>query len=214
MKNLKIVGSISGLLILSSIVTGCGSKTNDTALGTSSSATTATATSASGNIYNLPAAQQQLVQIGGSGSTNATATINTDGAGHTLSTSATLKVKVTPLVAPNLPAPNSAWNFPYGCFQVNVTVNGSVKSTGMLRVAGVAQSASSVCASAPTYIVLDFSSIMTGNGPVSVTISNPYYDNCRYNWPNNYGCALVSIAPQHLVAANIAVQTDNTWLDP
>jgi hypothetical protein len=209
MKMYKIL-SASLVLVL---VSACGSQTAKT---TSSSASTAsnpisstsgTVSNYSGtNISNLPQAPQQTLQVSG---VNGPAPIQA----LTFGTSATLKVKITALQAPNLTVANG-WTFPYGCMQISVSVNGVTQTTQVLRVANQAQGSTSPCANAADHQVLDFSNAMTGSGNVTITFSAPQYDNCRYYWPLNYGCQMSAVWQNHEVKFNAAVQYDGTWMDP
>jgi hypothetical protein len=122
---------------------------------------------------------------------------------------------VTPLSAPNMAiAGYGAWNFAYGCAAVQVHVNGTTQMTQMLRVGSVAQSSNSPCANAPTYQILNFDNAMSGGSTVTVTVSDAQYDNCRTMDPSAYGCAMKAVWTNHFVGTKIAIQTDNTWLDP
>ena len=209
MKLFNLLSTTFAVLILSA----CGSQvaqqaSTSSSSSSSSSSTSGTQTSATGNIYNLAEAPEFTAQINGAG--GLVPSVST-----TLATSRTLKVKVTPLSAPNLNLPGyTNWVFPYGCIRLQVKVNGTTQTTQILRVDGVSQSSTSACASAPTYQVLDFTNAMTGNGSVTVTVSNAEYDNCRYTWPMNYGCSMSAIYKTHLVAATIATQVDNTYMSP
>jgi hypothetical protein len=128
------------------------------------------------------------------------------------STSRTLKVKIEALSAPNLTVPGyTNWVFPYGCMRVTVTVNGSTRATQILKVSGV--QAGPECTNSPTSDTLDFSNITTGNGPVTVTISNAEYDNCRYYNPMAYGCGMSAVWQNHQVRLNATVQVDGTYME-
>ena len=159
-----------------------------------------------GHDWNLPAAMEQQVDLSGASGPMPSKTITT-------STSRTLVVKVTALAAQNLTIPGyQNWVFPYGCLQVNVNVNGSTQ-TALMQVANVAQGSSSPCAGAPAFKVLNFSNVMSGSGPTTVTITNPVYDNCRTYNPFYYGCYMSAVWMNHIVAANVTVQVDGTWMD-
>jgi hypothetical protein len=204
--------SICGMMVL---LSACGSKTATTTLGASTSPSTPSGVqtgflngNGTGNIYNLPQAPENRVEVSGSSGPSPSFT-------KTIQTSRTLKVKVTALNAPQLTIPGyENWVFPYGCMQVTVSVNGVSQTTQVLRVSSVAQGATSPCANAPDRQTLDFSNAMTGNGPVTITVTNPQYDNCRYYWPLNYGCQISAVWSNHMVAATIATQVDGTWMDP
>jgi hypothetical protein len=205
----KIIVLLTSLIVMSA----CGSTTarqSSTTLSASSTSGVQTGSTSSGhpgNIYNLQDAESYVATVNGAGGTAPTATFS-------IQTSRTLKVKVTPLNAPNLTLPGyTNWSFPYGCVRMRVTVNGVVKSTNILRVDGIAQGATSVCANAPTYQVLDFSNDVSGNGATSVVISNAEYDNCRYTWPLNYGCQMSALFKAHVQASTIQIQGDDTWMD-
>jgi hypothetical protein len=209
MKALQASMIVTALLVL----TACGSTTatSSTTGGASSlngttGVTTTPTPSNVGNIYDLPDADAYVSSINGAGGAVPTST-------YSVQTSRTLKVKVTPLAAPNLTLPGyTNWVFPYGCMEVQVTVNGVTKSSGILQVDGVAQQAGSICANSPTFAVLDFSNDVSGNGTSNVTISNPEYDNCRYVNPLTYGCGMSAIFKNHLVSSNITIQTDGTYM--
>jgi len=162
-----------------------------------------------GNIYNLPLAPERVASISGVGGPQPTQSFS-------VSTSATLKVKITALPAPHLTLSGyTGWVFPYGCMQVRVTVNGSTQTTQVLKVADAPQGMASPCANAPSSQILDFGNAMTGAGPVTVTISDAQYDNCRYYYyPLTYGCSLSAMFKNHMASANVAIQTDGTWLNP
>ncbi len=97
---------------------------------------------------------------------------------------------------------------------VQVTVNGSTQTTVPLKVPGMVQSPGSPCANAPEYQVLDFSSIMTGNGPVNISIHHASYDNCRTYNPYYYGCGLSQVWKNHVVAGNVTIETNDTYMNP
>ena len=126
----------------------------------------------------------------------------------------TLKIKVTPLPAPNMEVTGYTNDvFPYGCAQLKVTVNGiEPKTTQILRVEGVKQEENSKCFNSPTSEVLDFSDILTNNNsPVTISISNAAYDQCRdESSPLLYGCGMSLLFSNHLMSANISTQTDGT----
>jgi len=160
------------------------------------------------NPYHLPLATQQKVELSGNGGPTPSYSLQ-------LSASRTLNVKVSPLAAPHLTVPGyTSWVFPYGCYQVTVVVNGTPQTTSWLRVDGVTQSSSSVCVNAPTEQVLDFSSVLTGNGPINILVTNPIYDNCRYQDPLIYGCQMIPVFTTHMTAAEMTFQVDGTWMDP
>ena len=209
MKNLKIISLFMSLIALSA----CGSQSSrdlplssassDTSGSTTTTTTTTTANN-TGNIYNLPAAQQQQVQLSGNNGGAFSKTLN-------FSTSHTLKVKVEALSAPNLTISGyTNWVFPYGCMRVTVTVNGSTRTSKILKVAG--GQAGPECVNSPTTDTIDFSDITTGNGPVTVTFSNGEYDNCRYYNPMAYGCGMSAIWNNHQVRFNSTVQVDGTYM--
>ena len=206
MKNLNLISLVLSVLVM----TACGSQSSintpltSTAGNTSGPGTTAT-TNSGGNIYNLPAALQQQVQLSGNNGGAFSKTLS-------FSTSRTLKVKVEALSAPNLTVSGySNWVFPYGCMRVTVTVNGSTRTSKILKVAGTTQ-VTAECVNAPSTDTLDFSDITTGNGPVTVTFSNPEYDNCRYNNPLQSGCGMSAVWQNHQVRFNATVQVDGTYL--
>ena len=207
----QVILAVASILV----ITACGSTTAhesttggaSTISGTQTGTTTSN-TTASGNIYDLPDADSYVASLNGAGGTVTTAT-------YSIHTSRTLKVKITPLNAPNLTLPGyTAWSFPYGCLRLRVTVNGVTQTTSILRVDGISQGATSVCASAPTYQVLDFSNDVSGNGTSSVVISNPEYDNCRYTWPLTYGCQMSPLFQNHIMASTVQIQNDSTWMSP
>ena len=165
-----------------------------------------------GNINNLPLAPEFDAHISGMTGVQPSAS-------YTTGTSNLLRIKVTPLAAPNLIiAPYTNWVFPYGCLTVQVHVNGITRTTQYLRVAGTYQAPGSPCADAPDHQILDFTGSSFGSGNITVTIDNPTYDNCRNWWPLNYGsqstynCNMSAVWKNHMVAATIAVQTDGTYL--
>ena len=195
------------------VMTACGSTTarNSTTTSAASNANgnqTSYSSATTGNISNLQDADSYVATLNGANGTVPSAT-------YSISTSRTLKVKVTPLNAPNLTLPGyTNWSFPYGCLRLRVTVNGVTKITGILRVDGVSQGATSVCKNAPTEQTLDFSNSIGGGYKVPVVVSNPEYDNCRYTWPLQYGCQMSPLFQNHIMAATIQIQNDNTWMDP
>ena len=207
MKVSNILSTAIAVLVLSA----CGSQVAKQS--TTGAAATATSTSTvtgnqTGNIYNLSQAPEFDAKINGAGGT-------VPSVSQTIATSRTLKIKVTPLGAPNLTLPGyTNWVFPYGCLRLQVKVNGTTQTTKILKVAGVSQGATSQCADAPTYQVLDFTNAMTGNGTITVSVSNAEYDNCRYTWPMNYGCSMSAVFKTHMAEATIATQVDNTYMDP
>ena len=214
MKNFKSFGFIAAVIVLSA----CGSQSTrdqwnyNNGDGTTTGSTTGTTGIQTGdnnqNVGNLPPAPEQRVELSGQNGSNPNYSISLNGGSGT---SRTLRVKITPLSAPNVTIPGySNWVFPYGCLQVTVVVNGITKMTQVLRVNGMAQS--SQCANAPTYEILDFTNQMTGSGNVTVTVQNAVYDNCRYNWPMYYGCYMSQVWQNHRVAMNVQIQTNGTWM--
>jgi hypothetical protein len=203
MKNFKKMPLVLGLMILSA----CGSQSSRDQIQISNSSNNTSNNwnnNGGGNVNNLPAASEQVVQLSGLNG-------GADTKSYQFNTSQILKVKVEALAAPNLTVSGyTNWNFPYGCMRVNVTVNGSTKLTKILRVDGIN---SSKCKDAPTSEILDFSGIVTGYGPVTVTFSNAQYDNCRYYNPLAYGCDMSATWQNHQVALNATVQTDGTWME-
>jgi hypothetical protein len=150
-----------------------------------------------GNIYNLPLATENTVQLSGVNGAAFTKALTFNTSTHTL------KVKIKPLSAPG-------GIFPYDCITVFVAVNGVFKDTVVLRVSGV--SPSGQCVNAPTSQTLDYSNLMTG-GPVTVTISNPQSNNCRNN-PTNFGCGMTPALQNQKVALRATVQVDGTYMAP
>lgn len=196
------------------IFTACGSTVaNQSITGGASSLiggvqATPTSTPSSGNIYNLPDATTYTAKINGIGGAVPTYV------SPAIATSRTLRVKISPLSAPNMTLPGyTGWVFPYGCMQLQVTVNGVTQTTNVLKVANAPAAYNSVCANNPSSEVLDFSNDITGNGTVNVTISNAVYDNCR-SWGNafNYGCAMSAMFMNHVAAATVQIQGDGTYL--
>lgn len=209
MKNLKIISLFAAVLALSA----CGSSssrdlqlisTSDNTTGNNNN-TNPNIPNGTGNIYNLPAAPQQRVQLSGNngGAFSKSLSFTTD---HTL------RVKVEALSAPNLTISGyTNWVFPYGCMRVSVTVNGSTRTSKILKVSG--GQAGPECQGAPSTDTLDFSNVMTGSGQVTVTFSNAEYDNCRYTYPLQYGCGMTAVWMNHQVAFNATVQVDNTYME-
>jgi len=216
MKNLKskswisLISTAGAALMLSA----CGSQSTNSlytgsATGTTSGSTTSGYSYQTGdsttdqNLYNLPAAPEQRIELSGQNGTDPSKTL-------AVSTSHTLKIKITPLAAPNITESGyTNWVFPYGCLQVTVVANGMTQTTQVLKVSGTN---SSTCSSAPSYQVLDFSNQVSGSGSVNVTAQNPNYDNCRYYWPLYYGCSMSAVFQTHRVAFNMQIQTDNTYM--
>jgi|GEM_PF-2031509 len=210
-KWISLISTAGAVLMLSA----CGSQstnslyTGQNAGGTTSGSTTSGYgyqtgdSSTDQNLYNLPAAPEQRIELSGQNGTNPSKTLP-------VSTSHTLKIKITPLAAPNITEPGyTNWSFPYGCLQVTVVANGMTQTTQVLKVSGTN---SSTCSSAPSSQVLDFSNQVSGSGNVNVTVQNPNYDNCRYYWPLYYGCSMSPIFETHRVAFDMQIQTDNTWM--
>lgn len=212
MKNFNFILGVLSVVALSA----CGSQsmkesTSSIAGSTASTGTpTGSTTTPGGNIYNLPAAPRQRVELGGNNSPDFQKIL-------TVMTDRTLRVKIKPLPAPNIIVPGySNWVFPYGCMSVSVTVNGVTRGTQTLRVEGVTQAPNSACANSPTEEIIDFTDVMTGTGQTQVIISNANYDNCRQYWPLNYGpsCGggMSAVWQNHRVAMDATVQVDNTWM--
>jgi len=209
MKNLnKVISLVAGVLVLSA----CGSVSSSTsatgttaANSTSAASTTTTTTTTTSNVNNLPAAGEDYIQLSGlnGGASSASLQFNTD---------RTLVVQISALSAPNFTLVGyTNWVEPYGCMSVNITVNGITRGSGVLQVPGVTQN-NSECMNAPSSVMVDFSDVTTGDGPVTVTFSGAQYDNCRYTNPDAYGCALTAVWQNHQAAFNAAVQTDGTYL--
>ena len=200
------------------VMTACGSTVNQSAVtgyaqsgcvtGTVCSLVGATpsATPDNGNIYNLPAAPSYSAKINGVAGAVPSVT-------YAIQTARTLKVKITPLSAPNMTLPGyTGFVFPYGCLQLQVTVNGVTQTT---QVLSVGTTSSATCAGAPQSQVLDFTNDVTGNGITNVTISNATYDNCRA-WGNtfSYGCSMSALFANHVAAATAQIQGDGYYMSP
>ncbi|MBC7396152.1 MAG: hypothetical protein H7333_01815 [Bdellovibrionales bacterium] len=203
----KIFSLVAGLIVMSA----CGSQVareGSTVLGSAASTASGSQTGIVGNVGSSRQAPEYLAKINGANGA-------VPAANFEVKTSRTLRVKVTPLAAPNLTLPGyTNWVFPYGCLRLQVSINGTTQSTQILRVDGTSQGATSACKDAPTSQILDFTNAMTGSGPAVLTVSNAEYDNCRYTWPMNYGCSMSAIFATHIIAASIATQVDGTWLNP
>ena len=215
MNTTKILSVISGLVLLSACGSQVARESSSTTSASGTSNATGTQTSSSGNIYGNPLAKQVTVKLNGINGAVPSATYPAANSNYVGGTSSLLKIKVTPLSAPNLTLNGyTNWVFPYGCLRLQVSVNGTTQTTQILRVDGASQGSTSVCKNAPTYQVLDFTNATTGNGIPNVTISNPEYDNCRYTWPLNYGCSMSAIFMNHIIAATIDIQVDGTYMTP
>ncbi|NDG84405.1 MAG: hypothetical protein EBX52_05115 [Proteobacteria bacterium] len=205
--------NLLSVLMVAGMLSACGSSsTRDYTLDSSGLTNTNSGTN-SGNWQNLPAAPSWQGALYGQGTTY-TYGPNSMVSPNSYYTSAQLKVKIVPLAAPNSPGGAGTFNFPYGCVSFSVKVNGHEIPTGVIRVAGVTQGANSQCATAPTSAVLDFSTYLTGAGSVTVTVSDPMYDNCRTASPGCYGASMRAPAPQHPVAFQAVVQPDGYYMDP
>ncbi len=207
MKNLNTVSAILAVVAL----TACGSQTSRSVLSNGAQAANTSVVSTgtedtSGNTNDLQAAPEQIITVSGNSGPYPTTSFR-------VSTDRTLKIKVTPQSAPNMTIPGyTNWVFPYGCVQLTVSVNGMTQTTQVLKVGSVQQGGTSACANAPTEQTLDFTNAMTGSGSALVSISNPQYDNCRAQWPLNYGCGMSAVWSNHLVRANITTQVDGTYM--
>ena len=137
--NLKFLNLILAMAVLSA----CGSQSSNQAASTTGASNGSNGVSSCvGNCNNWPAAVQKQIILGGNNSGISSITISSDGVGNTLSTSATLKVKVSALPATYLDLqPYTNWSFAYGCVQFTVVVNGATKTTQVLRVGEVNQNA-------------------------------------------------------------------------
>lgn len=204
MKKLNLIP----LMMAGALLAACGSSSTRDSTISNSGFNTSSGSSSAGNIYNLPLAPEYIAKISGAAGSSPSQV-------YSVGTSRTLRIKVTPVSAPNMAiAGFGAWNFAYGCAAVQVHVNGASQMTQMLRVGSVAQAQNSPCANAPTSQILNFDNAMSGAGTVSVIVSNAQYDNCRTMDPNAYGCAMKAVWTDHFVGSKVAIQTDNTWLDP
>ena len=199
------------------LLAACGSQSqNSSTNSAASSSSTSDVSGCSGNCENLPSAQQKRIEFSGINGPNYSTLINDNGGipATPIYTSHTLRVKVEALPAPNMILTGfTNWNVSYGCMQITVNVNGATQATQILRVGSQQQSANSMCANAPTSQILDFSSTMTGYGPVTVTVNNFQYDNCRLQNTRLYGCSMSSMWQDHRGAANITIQNDGTYLE-
>ena len=206
----------------------CGTSSSQTAQSNSSSSNSTGSTgvsTGSGNWQNLPPAWSEQVYISGVGGPYQSTTITLSPTAHpgALSvyqgTSNLLKVKVQPLSAPNMVLDGyQQYNFPYGCLQMNVTVNGAVQTTSGSNGAGIkvpgAGDNDPLCKTSATYQVLDFSQeVALGGGPISVTINQGVYDNCRQSNTWLYGCFMAAIFQNHVAAAKVTIQTNGTYMD-
>ena len=206
--------NLLSVLIVAGMLAACGSNSfRDNTISSSglNSGGSGSGTNA-GNWQNLPPAPSFSDSIFGTPAAGYPSYGPTSVTHSPFYPSAQMKVKITPLAASNVP--NQAFNFPYGCVSLNVTVNGHMIPTGVLRVEGVTQGSGSQCANAPTSVVLDFSSYILGGSFADVKISGPQYDNCRTMNIHSYGCSLSGVAPQHMVNYRVQVQPDGYWLDP
>ena len=176
--------------------------------------TTPTPVVCNGNCHNLPPALEQKITLTGSNGTNPEFIMTNNGGlpPSPLVTAHTLRIKILPLPAPNLPAPWSNWNIAYGCLQITVKANGVVRTTQALSVAGAKQPAKSVCATSPSSEVLDYSDTLSGSSPVSITFQNPLYDNCRLANTSIFGCQMLALFQTHLAAFLATIQVDSTYM--
>ena len=211
MKNANNVLNGLSLVLVMMALSACGSRSannaNLTSSGQNSGSTTVNSGNATGNIYGLAPAPEANFQLTGSAGTMPTAVFSDV-------TETKLKIKITPLPASAITAPGYGnWTFIYGCLSVNVTVNGVTKNTGYIKVPGIPQGPYSPCANSAEYKVLDFSSNLTGNGPVTITVKNAFYDNCRlYGNQNNYNCTPSAVYQTHVVNGMITINTNDTYM--
>jgi len=201
------------LIMMAALMAACGSSsTRDFTVsglgdGGGGGGTTGGGTLPTGNIYNLPLAPEFTATLTGTTGSQPSASYSTG-------TSHLIRVKVTPLSAPNLlNSTYQNWVFPYGCLRLRVTVNGVTRTTQALKVGNMYQSSTSPCANSAESEILDFSNTANGANNISVTVTNAEYDNCRQFWPMNYGCSMSAVFANHVVASTIAVQTDGTYLE-
>lgn len=220
MNTTKILSAFTGIILLSA----CGSQVSRDGMTAATGAANSGfgsgyQTGAGGNTGTLRQAREFVAQINGSNGASPNASYpnpnDPNPSDRIFQTSRTMRVKVTPLPAPNLTLNGfTNWVFPYGCVSLRVSINGTTQSTQVLRVDGVTQGPNSPCKDAPTSQVLNFDNAMTGNGNVYVNVHDASYDNCRYSWPLKYGCDMSAIFATHAVAANIAMQNDGSYLLP
>ena len=210
MRNLKMIALSLSLAVLAA----CGSASQNTASSTANGSTASSSVPGCvGNCNNWPSAVQQQVILGGNNSPNLSKTLNTDGGNpaQLLETNLTLKVKVSALPAGYMVNPlYSNFSVAYGCVEFTVVVNGATQYTGLLSVAGTQ---SAICPNASNSVVLDFSSTMTGYGPVNVTIGYAQFDNCRLSNTATYGCSMSPVWQNDIVPANVTIQTDRTYME-
>ncbi len=234
MKTLNQFAVTLTAIAVSASLTACGSRATDASASsaltsTSSTGSITTPTEPTNNTSGLNPAAQQYYTLSGAAGPRPTVSLS-------LSTEATLKVRIQPLPAPNSVTTGSQYiptdfAFPYGCISVNVTVSGSNinNSNGATQVATakvpVVGANDPSCPGSLTYQDLDFSSTLTGNGNVTITIDDADYDNCRLyvdSWMGllayQYsGCGLAPVwatSPKasHIVAFNATVQVDGTYM--
>lgn len=233
-KNQYLPFYFSSLILLS----GCGSQSsNTTATSTTpnSSSTTATTTKTSTTTATTNTSQYSNIKNGNLCSNyNPNSSVTTPAPcysfslqgsnGYTSTTTQTPKTTVTsgPYDTDNTlivtltgqGAINGNYTLGVSCLQFTVTVGGT-QQTALVSTTGSTPPSSGPCSKATAVAILDFSYLATpGHGPLSVTISQPAYDNCaqNYGWYGLYysGCPLHSVQYPHVVTGQYQVHTSLT----
>ena len=212
----KILGS---LVLIAALASACGSQSEHiTDLGTGNGNQTggnSTPTPTPGqNPNGLPVAPSTDFNITGATGTDPIVTFSEV-------TDTVLRIKVKPLPAPNITVSGySNRVIPYGCVSLRVTVNAVPRSTKVMKVEGVTESPFSQCKDAPTSDTLDFSDVLSAQGPVSIKIEAANYDNCRLNVSQfgyygymYYGCSMSQVWQNHRVAGSVQIQTNSYWME-
>ena len=220
--NWKHKFSLPALLVLSTLLVGCGASSapvddggdaGGTKANSGSGSGTGTGTGTGSGTAFLPAYSESFNRMTGVGGANPTYTT------QAVQTDSILKVKITAGPAGNLSLPGSTYsNFTanYSCISFAVTVLGKTVTTQTLAVNG----GGPLCPGAPESQVIDFSSRLTANHPpVTVSVSGARYDFYCGLWYNgfvlgtyNMYCPLRTVYQNHTVSGMLDIQTNGTSL--
>lgn len=100
--------------------------------------------------------------------------------------------------------PGTGYTAEYSCAQFMVTVLGQSQTVFLSNTGSPGYG---YCNGAQTSQMVDFSSrLTTGHGPVSVTVTNVSYDNCRlYGDVYGYGCPMTAVYSTHILTGALSI---------
>jgi hypothetical protein len=218
--NRKVILALTAVLPML-FLSACGGQTYRDAVANQSSASTFSQSSSSGSnnssnnngtndnngssTNNLPPIDYDFQNQGSTGNTVISG----------IATDDLLKVDVS-LGQPTT-IPGTGYTAMYSCARIKVTVSGQSQTVFLTNLGVDITSANGFssqnpCFGAVSSASLDFSSRCTlGHGPMSITVTNVSYDNCRlYGNVYGYWCPLTSVYSTHILTGHVSIHTNST----